>query len=173
MATMRMKTMYLEHLHPSPNFQDQKVLPCQHISRQFLYGTMQVFDDPTIIAWKYTNHGYFPSNVNTCAQICQEQNEPYHGNVVIVSLLLLKVSYPQTIGSINRLRQQHRFIQYVSFLEIVDTGFSTGKAFHSFMFTGIIIHGPIFMHDKDTLQLMAITHFEVIWIMSRCDFDSV
>ena len=66
--------MYQIHLYLAPNFQYLLVLHDQHILRLFLYDTKLEFGVPTKVDVKYTNHEYFPSNVNRFFQNDLERN---------------------------------------------------------------------------------------------------
>src|SRR5690625_3798904 len=110
MAIMRKRTMYLEHLRLVPSFQYLQVLQYQHRAHLFLYDTMLEYDAPTIIDVKYTNHGYFPSNVNKFVQIVQEQSLLYPLSFAILQLHQQVAAFLQTIGSRDMILQQLRFV---------------------------------------------------------------
>src|SRR5690625_7891105 len=70
---------------------------------------MLEYDAPTIIDVKYTNHGYFPSNVNKFVQIVQEQSLLYPLSFAILQLHQQVAAFLQTIGSRDMVLQQLRF----------------------------------------------------------------
>src|SRR5699024_9496473 len=113
MAIMRMKTMYRAHLDPVPSFLYQPGLLGLHKFLSFLYDTMPGYDAPTKADGKYTNHEYFPSNVNRFVRNVPEQNYLFRFLFAGQSPHQLMVAYQQTIVWINMVQRQRRFVQNV------------------------------------------------------------